>query len=230
MTVARYNVDGSLDTSFGTNGIASVDFAGESQNPLTLISTKAMAIQPDNKIVIAGQGVDAYNPRSYALLARLDVNGALDPTFSDNGKVVLDPYTDDTHGLQNDVNDVKIQGDGKIVVARHLHSRSEQRLVRGRRTAEHRWPTRHQLRRRWRSRDRRRQCGQRPGASRFSIGSDGKITLAGTTFTIAAGGVVTSKVMVARCSPMRRRTAASTGTGSSRPSSPRSMRPTWVTT
>ncbi|HEX7245293.1 MAG TPA: hypothetical protein VF245_07000 [Solirubrobacterales bacterium] len=46
--VARYETDGSLDTSFGEDGMVTTEFE-ESQN-----GARAIALQPDGKIVIAG--------------------------------------------------------------------------------------------------------------------------------------------------------------------------------
>lgn len=47
--LARYNLDGSLDISFGTDGIASVDF-GPNRGPIAY----GLTIQPDGKLVAAG--------------------------------------------------------------------------------------------------------------------------------------------------------------------------------
>jgi hypothetical protein len=46
--LARYNADGSLDSSFGNNGKLTTDFDGQQD------SARALAIQPDNKIVLVG--------------------------------------------------------------------------------------------------------------------------------------------------------------------------------
>src|SRR5262249_56414318 len=47
--VARYNSNGTLDTSFGTGGKTTTDFAGFNEAP------SAVAVQGDGKIVVAGQ-------------------------------------------------------------------------------------------------------------------------------------------------------------------------------
>ena len=46
--LARYNSDGSLDNSFGTNGKLITDFSGQSA------SANALALQPDSKVVLLG--------------------------------------------------------------------------------------------------------------------------------------------------------------------------------
>jgi uncharacterized delta-60 repeat protein len=47
-SATRYNADGTVDPSFGSDGTAVTDFEGETE------TTSAVAIQPDGKIVIAG--------------------------------------------------------------------------------------------------------------------------------------------------------------------------------
>ncbi len=47
--LARYNPDGTLDPSFGSNGLVTTDFAGNTDFAF------AVAIQPDEKIVAAGR-------------------------------------------------------------------------------------------------------------------------------------------------------------------------------
>jgi uncharacterized delta-60 repeat protein len=70
----RYTPDGVLDTSFGTNGLASVSAGLDAQ-------TYAMAGTAGGKIVVAGTtNID----REFAI-ARFTVDGAPDPSFGDNG-------------------------------------------------------------------------------------------------------------------------------------------------
>lgn len=97
--VARLNQDGTPDAGFGTNGITDVGFSGTS-NPT------ALALQPDGKIVAAGlSGNDMA-------VARLQPGGALDTTFSGDGKQLIDFDADvDRAGS------VAIAPDGDIVVA-----------------------------------------------------------------------------------------------------------------
>jgi uncharacterized delta-60 repeat protein len=103
--VARYNVDGTLDTTFnGTGrvltdvGIGSGDFA------------TAAVIQADGKIVVGGLS-DASGPYDFSLV-RYNANGTLDLTFNATGKVLTDfsgsGSVDRLHALA-------IQSDGKLV-------------------------------------------------------------------------------------------------------------------
>jgi uncharacterized delta-60 repeat protein len=84
--LARFNADGSLDTTFGQMGTVVTAFtccrsgARESAS-----KAAAVAIQSDGKIVAAGLGA-GYDFG----LARYTVRGRLDPTFGDGGEVTTD--------------------------------------------------------------------------------------------------------------------------------------------
>ena len=102
--LARYNTNGTLDTTFGSGGKVTTDFAGDQDG------ASALALQPDGKIVVAG---GAFNTSSSDFaLTRYNTNGTLDPTFGNAGKV-----TTDFSGSDDGAFGVAIQSDGKIVVA-----------------------------------------------------------------------------------------------------------------
>lgn len=73
--LVRYLQDGRSDLDFGTDGTVLTDFAV--QGP------PAVVIQPDGRIVVA---CGLNGPRRFGL-SRYDVDGALDPTFGEVGKV-----------------------------------------------------------------------------------------------------------------------------------------------
>jgi uncharacterized delta-60 repeat protein len=102
IAVARYNSDGSLDTSFGTSGKAIANFGNPGGEG------RAVIIQPDGKIVVAGI---APNAQDFALV-RFDSNGALDASFGVNGRV-----TTDFNGFTDFANALVLQADGKLVAA-----------------------------------------------------------------------------------------------------------------
>lgn len=77
--VARYNANGSIDGSFGTNGSVTTSF-------LNADVASAVAIQADGKIVAAGHGYTEYYVNSDLALARYTANGILDPAFDGDGK------------------------------------------------------------------------------------------------------------------------------------------------
>jgi uncharacterized delta-60 repeat protein len=78
--VARYNSNGTLDTSFDSDGRAIIDFGSFLQSAYKVL------IQPDGKIVTVGYA-DTESSDSDFLLARLNSNGSLDTTFGVGGKV-----------------------------------------------------------------------------------------------------------------------------------------------
>jgi uncharacterized delta-60 repeat protein len=91
--IARYNTDGSLDTSFGSAGIA--NYGGN-----------AGALQSDGKILLAsGSGSGGFG------LERLNSDGSLDTSFGNQG-VVTTSFLASTAATQ-----IVVQSDGKIVLA-----------------------------------------------------------------------------------------------------------------
>ncbi len=101
--LARYNADGSLDSSFGTGGLVTTDFNGN------LDRAYAVAIQPDGKIVVAGDATPSTNTDFG--VARYNANGSLDGGFGAGGKV-----TTDLSSSTDFARDIALQSDGKIVV------------------------------------------------------------------------------------------------------------------
>jgi uncharacterized delta-60 repeat protein len=104
--LARYNADGSLDSSFGTGGKTTTDFFGN------LDQASAIAIQAsDGKIVAAGSAQNCNVGNNFAL-ARYNTDGTLDSGFGTGGKL-----TTDFAGGDDRASAVAIQSDGKIVAA-----------------------------------------------------------------------------------------------------------------
>ena len=101
-TLVRYNVDGSLDTSFGTAAIVSTDFFGGDDK------AHAVALQADGRIVVAGVAHDGVFDRF--ALARYNADGSLDASFGAGGKVTTSFF-----GFDGSANAVALQADGKIV-------------------------------------------------------------------------------------------------------------------
>ena len=74
--LARYNSNGSLDTSFDGDGKVTTDFFGFADR------AEAVAIQPDGKIVVAGQAyTNLMGEPSRFALARYNSDGSLDTSF-----------------------------------------------------------------------------------------------------------------------------------------------------
>jgi len=104
----RYNADGSVDTSFGNGGAAVTNFASTGANHKLDCYTKAIAIQPDGKIVTASQLAYADGTTPTILVERHTSNGVWDSSFGSGG------YRKD---FGYDANAVMIAPNGDIIVA-----------------------------------------------------------------------------------------------------------------
>jgi len=99
--LARYNTDGSLDTTFGGDGKVTTDW-GDTSNDII----NSIAIDNDGKIVVGG------NTNLGAGIARYNTDGSLDTTFDGDGKVNINWISTGNNGI----NSIAIANDGKIVV------------------------------------------------------------------------------------------------------------------
>lgn len=104
MAVARFNADGSLDTSFGSGGLASVDFGGN-QDYATCIG-----IDSSGRIVLGGYSISGVTGADFAV-ARLTPDGAIDNTFGNNGT-----NTTDFAGGNDEARAMIIDAAGSIVL------------------------------------------------------------------------------------------------------------------
>jgi uncharacterized delta-60 repeat protein len=101
--LARYNPDGSLDTSFSGDGKQTTSFDNFGSDEAT-----AVAVQADGRIVAVGTSAGPMLHAAFAL-ARYNPNGSLDMSFSGDGRQTTSLVgTDEAYG-------VALQGDGKIV-------------------------------------------------------------------------------------------------------------------
>lgn len=88
--VVRFNTNGSLDNTFSSDGIQTMDFGSNDY-------AKSIAVQSDGKIVVVGG----------TYLLRYNINGSLDNTFSTDGKQKANFI----------ISSLKLQKDNKILVA-----------------------------------------------------------------------------------------------------------------
>lgn len=86
MLVARFDLAGHLDGTFGAGGVIQGGFPGG------ILSEPSVAVQPDGKIVAGAEGSHDANS-SNLLLARFLLNGERDPGFGKGGEVVLPEAT-----------------------------------------------------------------------------------------------------------------------------------------
>ena len=103
--LVRLQADGSLDTSFGTGGKATANFA-------ELDYAYAAALQSDGRVVIGGRISDNLSDEADVGVARFNADGTLDDSFGVAGKTRIDlsPNWDE-------VADLDVQTDGRIVAA-----------------------------------------------------------------------------------------------------------------
>lgn len=107
LALVRYLPNGTLDSSFGTKGIALNNLNGLN------FTFGDLAIQPDGKIItttsIGSNGTFTYN----FTVARYQSSGAPDVNFGTNGKTVIISDT------SNSAQALEIQPNGKIIVVGH---------------------------------------------------------------------------------------------------------------
>ena len=103
VALARYDPDGTLDTSFSADGRVRIQVGTADAHAY------GVALQPDGKIVVAGS---AEATRTDMALARFDPDGSLDPSFGAGG-IATTAFADANAVARG----VAVQLDGKIVVA-----------------------------------------------------------------------------------------------------------------
>ncbi|MEZ4752460.1 MAG: hypothetical protein R3B54_18065 [Bdellovibrionota bacterium] len=100
MGVARYIPTGALDTAFATIGYTTVN-TGSTE------AAYALALQPNGKIILAGEA------NNNVLVARLLENGALDTTWAGDGTLTSNP------GATDEMWGALVDPDGRIVIGGH---------------------------------------------------------------------------------------------------------------
>jgi uncharacterized delta-60 repeat protein len=102
--LARYNRNGSLDTTFGAGGLVRTTFLSAG------CFASALVLQADGKIIAAGTKYLDFASDSDFALARYNPDGSLDSTFGAGGEVATDFH----QGIDNAFS-VLLQSDGRIV-------------------------------------------------------------------------------------------------------------------
>jgi uncharacterized delta-60 repeat protein len=113
--LCRLNADGSLDTSFATNGIQLDTDIPDGQG-------HAIVLQPDGKIIAVGSS-SPFGGAQRIAIARYNTDGSLDTTFSEDGKRLI--------SLSNSITarSVKLQDDGKIIISGTRRSSSNYKIL-----------------------------------------------------------------------------------------------------
>jgi uncharacterized delta-60 repeat protein len=98
---------GELDTGFGDEGIAILDFNGR------LDFANAVAVQTDGMTLVAGHSgrIEGFQPRTDLTVVRLTDDGSLDPDFGDEG--IARVFFDDAHG---NAHGMAVQENDRVVV------------------------------------------------------------------------------------------------------------------
>ena len=112
MAVWRFNADGSLDTAFGTGGVATYDNSGSH-----LDYAYSVTVDSNGKVLVAGR---SYNG-SYSDMAvwRFNANGSPDTAFGTGGVATYDGGSDD-YGRS-----VTVDSNGKVLVAGYSYNGSD---------------------------------------------------------------------------------------------------------
>lgn len=105
--VVRYNSDGSLDTSFGTDGVATANFNGSSDE-----HCNNMILQNDGKILLVGTTATDDSAQTDLMMARFSSTGLPDNTFGNGIGKVSHPI-----GVSFVANTALVYSNGRIDVA-----------------------------------------------------------------------------------------------------------------
>lgn len=106
--IARFNIDGTLDNSFGSGGTTTTSITSGTDG--TGDYAQDISIQSDGKIVVAGNS-DVGTEKVFSMV-RYNANGSLDTSFALEGKI-----TTHVGGTSSGASTVSIQPDGKIILA-----------------------------------------------------------------------------------------------------------------
>lgn len=102
--LVRYNVDGSLDTTFGVAGIVTTAIGNADDHAYSV------ALQTDGKILLGGYAFSGSSHDDFALV-RYNTDGSLDTSFGGDGVVTTGIGASSDHGRS-----VAVQADGKILL------------------------------------------------------------------------------------------------------------------
>lgn len=99
----KYKLDGTIDSSFGTNGVAKYTLGSSGSGVRKIVE------QPDGKIVSVSSCRNSSGIHSYGVI-RINADGSLDNTFNGTGKLIISP------GVEDYSYNLTLQPDGKIIV------------------------------------------------------------------------------------------------------------------
>lgn len=131
--VGRYNANGDIDFSFGTDGFVSINYTGTIGPGGWGIGgdTKfnGMTIQPDGKIVVVGRCSNTAGDEEDFIVARLNADGSMDDSFGSNGMVKIS-FAPDPPFFTDIAYSVALDGSGAMIIAGTVANLSGIGLVR----------------------------------------------------------------------------------------------------
>ncbi|MCP4900973.1 MAG: hypothetical protein GY906_28730, partial [bacterium] len=112
VALVRYNADGTLDTSFSSDGLLTTAIGSGDERG------RSVTLQSDGKILVAGNSHNGTN-NDFALV-RYNADGTLDTSFSGDGFLTTAIGSGD-----ESVRSVTVQADGKILMAGESYNGSD---------------------------------------------------------------------------------------------------------
>jgi uncharacterized delta-60 repeat protein len=103
--ISRYNNDGSLDASFGSDGQIITEITDSNSN-------KTLVYQSDGKILVSGTVIDSVSGKRVFGVIRYNIDGNLDNSFGENGRATTNIDIAGDYALS-----MALQTDNKILVS-----------------------------------------------------------------------------------------------------------------
>ncbi len=113
--IARFNADGALDTTFGTNGKLKISVGNGFDLNAIFNSSISLALQPNGKFVVAGANTSTSIPYKDLLVLRFNADGTTDTSFGNGGGVSTRVFPTQSNSFAY-MKRIALQPDGKIVL------------------------------------------------------------------------------------------------------------------
>ena len=117
IALARFNADGTIDTSFGTNGVVTLDLSDGALDGTTYVADTAWALNayPDDRLLVTGARKRDGNLDTDFAVVRLSADGARDGTFGSNGVASVD-----VNNRSATPRTATVLADGSVVMAGYM--------------------------------------------------------------------------------------------------------------
>jgi uncharacterized delta-60 repeat protein len=121
-TVSRFNVDGSVDNAFGTNGTITTDFADSGYF--------SKLYERNGKIYIVGSASLNQNPLTKPMkLNRYNSDGTLDSSFGTGGSIAINDVGINSESAYDRAYEIEAQSDGKVLIAANIRDAASRNNV-----------------------------------------------------------------------------------------------------